>query len=92
MEGTSLNDILLPEEVYERYGSKTTVYVREKAGKFPQRHYLDADSPSPRRPFWLKREIEEWVANQVKQADEARVKAGLIGARLVRARQEKAAR
>ena len=91
MERISLDEICLPPEVYGVCGSKTTIYALEKAGRFPQRRYLDADSPHPRRPFWIRSEIETYLAARSMQAEEARAKAGIVGARLVQARNLKAA-
>lgn len=91
MDRITLGDVCLPEEVYGKCGSKSSIHAKERAGKFPQRRYLDADSPHPRRPFWLRSDVEKWLADQVRQGEEARAKAGAVGARLVVARHLKAA-
>jgi predicted DNA-binding transcriptional regulator AlpA len=89
MAHVSLQDIVLAAELY-KLRSKTTIWNMEKDGKFPKRRYLDPGTW--RKPYWLRSEINDWLAEQAKHAEDAHAHAGAIGARLVAARREKAAR
>jgi predicted DNA-binding transcriptional regulator AlpA len=89
MDSVSVQDVVLGAELYKLI-SKTTVHNREKAGKFPKRKYLDPGTW--RKPYWLRSEITNWLAQQAKLAEDSQVQAGAIGARLVAARRAKAAR
>lgn len=87
----SLDDIYLPEDVYAKCGSKGFVFAQERAGLFPRRYYMDAEASRPRKPFWLKSEVDSYLQERLAKAEEARARAGLTGARLVEARHLKAA-
>jgi predicted DNA-binding transcriptional regulator AlpA len=89
MDNVSLQDIVLASELYRLF-SKTTVHGKEKRGEFPKRRYLDPGTW--RKPYWLRSEINEYIAKQARLAQDAQAQAGAIGARLVAARREKAAR
>ena len=91
VDNVSLQDIYTPSDLYGRIGSKSTLLAMERAGKFPKRYYFDADSPHPKRPFWLKSEVDSHLAERIQKAEEARLKAGQLGARLIQAKQLKAA-
>jgi predicted DNA-binding transcriptional regulator AlpA len=87
----SLDDIYPPRDVYAKCGSRSVIFEKEKRGEFPRRYYLDAEASRPRKPFWLKRDVDKWLQDRIDKAEEARARAGLTGARLVEARHLKAA-
>jgi hypothetical protein len=69
------------------FGNNSTRLNKEREGKFPKRFYLQAD----RKPAYWKHEVDALVTEKAKQAEEARARNSIVGARLVVARQLKAA-
>lgn len=81
----TLDKIYTVRDVY-RIRSKSTVLALERAGKFPRRFYL-----GPKTPVWDKEAVDKWVAEHVRQSEVEGARASQFGARLIQAKQLKAA-
>lgn len=77
-----IDDVIVAADVYRTIAPKNTIERWEKAGRFPRRMYLDADCPTPRRPFWSRKAINAWLYERECMAAEARAKVVQKAARL----------
>lgn len=68
MQSPAPTRFLRRPEVERRTGlARTTIYLLERAGKFPQRHTL-----TPRCVAWLESDVDQWIRERIQSPRGAR--------------------